>query len=74
MKKENQRSTTTVKIPDSAYSDFKMMAVKTKLNLQDLVERSVFLYLTDNSYRYKIHQTIETEYTGSDIMRAIGKS
>lgn len=71
---KTKRATTTVKIPDNAYSDFKMMAIRTKLNLQDLVERSMFLYLTDSNYRYKIHQTIETAYTGSEIMRGIGKS
>ena len=73
MKEKTQKSTTTVKIPDNAYSDFKMMSIRTKLNLQDLVERSVYLYLTDTNYRFKIHQTLETEYTGSDLMRTIGK-
>jgi|LakMenEpi03Aug12_release.lakeMendotaPanAssembly.Ray.scaffolds.fasta_scaffold1070812_2 hypothetical protein len=72
-KKLTRRSATTVKIPDDAYSDFKVMAVKTSLNLQELVERSMFLYLTDSNYRYKIHQTIQTSYTGSDLINSIGK-
>jgi hypothetical protein len=71
MQNKADRTTTTIKLYENAYADFKIMTVKTKLNLQDLVERSVYLYLTDSNYRYKIHQTIETEYTGSDMIRAI---
>ena len=71
MQNKADRTTTTIKLYENSYADFKIMTVKTKLNLQDLVERSVYLYLTDSNYRYKIHQTIETDYTGSDIIRAI---
>lgn len=73
MQSKSQRTTTTIKLYENSYADFKIMAVKTKLNLQELVERSVFLYLTDTNYRYKIHQTINMEYTGSDLLNAIGK-
>lgn len=73
MQSKSQRTTTTIKLYENSYADFKIMAVKTKLNLQELVERSVFLYLTDTNYRYKIHQTINLEYTGSDLLNAIGK-
>jgi len=73
MQNKADRTTTTIKLYENAYSDFKVMAIKTKLNLQELVERSVFLYLTDTSYRYKIHQTLDSEYTGSDMLNAIGK-
>jgi hypothetical protein len=73
MQSKSQRTTTTIKLYENSYADFKIMAVKTKFNLQELVERSVFLYLTDTNYRYKIHQTIDLEYTGSDLLNAIGK-
>lgn len=73
MQSKSQRTTTTIKLYENSYADFKIMAVKTKLNLQELVERSVFLYLTDTNYRYKIHQTINLDYTGSDLLNAIGK-
>jgi hypothetical protein len=68
-----KRTTTTIKVYEDAYSDFKVMAVKTKLNFQDLVERSMYLYLTDTDYRYKIHQTFNTNYTGSELINAITK-
>lgn len=64
-------STTTVKIPEKMYQDYKIMNVRTNINLQDLVHRSMYLYLTDSDFRYKIHQTYSTYYTGSDIMNAI---
>lgn len=64
-------STTTVKIPEKMYQDYKIMNVRTDMNLQDLVHRSMYLYLTDADFRYKIHQTYSTYYTGSDIMNAI---
>jgi hypothetical protein len=68
-----KRTTTTIKVYEDAYSDFRVMAVKTKLNFQDLVERSMYLYLTDTDYRYKIHQTFNTNYTGSELINAITK-
>jgi hypothetical protein len=68
-----KRMTTTIKVYEDAYSDFRVMAVKTKLNFQDLVERSMYLYLTDTDYRYKIHQTFNTNYTGSELINAITK-
>jgi hypothetical protein len=70
---KKKRTTTTIKVYEDAYSDFRVMAVKTKLNFQDLVERSMYLYLTDTDYRYKIHQTFNTNYTGSELINAITK-
>jgi len=70
---ENKFATTTVKMPEKMYQDFKIMGVRTSINFQDLVNRSMFLYMTDSDYRYKIHQTYNTHYTGSDLLNAIGK-
>jgi hypothetical protein len=70
---EKKFSTTTVKIPEKMYQDYKIMNVRTDMNLQDLVHRSMYLYLTDSDFRYKIHQTYSTYYTGSDILNAINK-
>lgn len=66
-----KRVITSVKIPDNLYEDFKIVNVRTKMNLQDLVERSIFLYLTDSSYRQMVHNHYSTYYTGSDILNAI---
>lgn len=68
---DKKYSTTTVKIPEKMYQDYKIVNVKTNMNFQDLVHRSMYLYLTDSNFRYKIHQTYSTYYTGSDIINAI---
>ena len=66
-----KRIITSVKIPDNLYEDFKIVNVRTKMNLQDLVERSIFLYLTESEYRQTMHNQFNTHYTGSDILNAI---
>jgi hypothetical protein len=68
---DKKYSTTTVKIPEKMYQDYKIMNVRTNINFQDLVHRSMYLYLTDSEFRFKIHQTYSTYYTGSDVMNAI---
>jgi hypothetical protein len=66
---KTKRSVTSVKIPNVLYEDFKIMAVRTKMNLQDIVERTLYLYLTDNEHRMKIHETYSTYYTGSSLLK-----
>lgn len=66
---KSKRVITSVKIPDVLYEDFKMMSVRTKISLQDIVERTMFLYLTNNEYRMKMHETYSTYYTGSNILK-----
>jgi hypothetical protein len=66
-----KRIITSVKIPDNLYEDFKIINVRTKMNLQDLVERTIFLYLTEGNFRETIHSQFNTYYTGSDILNAI---
>lgn len=68
-----KRIITSVKIPDNLYEDFKMMNVKTKMNLQDLVERSIYMYLTKTDFRKLIHEQYSTYYTGSEILNNITK-
>jgi len=68
MEKSNKRIITSVKIPDVLYEDFKVMSVRTKMNLQDIVERTIYLYLTNNDYRMKLHETYSTYYTGSCLL------
>ena len=66
-----KRIITSVKIPDNLYDDFKIMNIRTKMNLQDLVERTIFLYLTEASFRETVHNQYNTHYTGSSILNAI---
>jgi len=71
MVNKTKRVITSVKIPQTLYEDFKVTCVKTKFGLQDIVERSMFMYLTDPKFRQTIHEQYNTYYTGSSIIEAI---
>ena len=66
-----KRVITSVKIPETLYEDFKVTSIKTKMNLQDIVERAMFMYLTDSDFRKNIHEQYNTYYTGSTLIEAI---
>jgi hypothetical protein len=66
-----KRVITSVKIPESLYEDFKIASVRSKMNLQDIVERTMFMYLTDSKFRQNIHEQYNTYYTGSSLIEAI---
>jgi len=68
---KTKRVITSVKIPETLYDDFKITSIKSKMNLQDIVERSIFMYLTDSKYRQIIHEQYNTYYTGSNLIDAI---
>jgi len=56
---------TSVKIPEDLFEQFKIACVKYKFSVQKLTERSMYLYLTDEEYRKQIHNTLDTQFTGS---------
>lgn len=60
-----KKTTTSLKLPETLYEDFKVTCIKSKMNLQQVVERTLFLYMTDAEYRNKIYNQINTHYTGS---------
>jgi hypothetical protein len=66
-----KRVITSVKIPQTLYEDFKVTSVKTKLGLQDIVERAMFMYLTNSTFRQSVHEQYNTHYTGSSLIDAI---
>ena len=55
----------SVKIPEDLFEQFKIACVKYKFSVQKLTERSMYLYLTDEEYRKNIHNTLDTQFTGS---------
>lgn len=71
MKHTVKRTITSVKIPENLYEDFKIMSIRSKINLQEIVERSIYMYITDSDFRQKIHERYSTYYTGSSIVDAI---
>jgi hypothetical protein len=71
MVNKSKRVITSVKIPQTLYEDFKVTSVKTKMSLQDIVERAMFMYLTDSGFRQSVHEQYNTYYTGSTLIDAI---
>lgn len=71
MTDNTKRVMTSVKIPQTLYEDFKTASIRTRLQLQDIVERSIFLYLTDPDFRMDIHKQYSTYYTGSNIIEIL---
>lgn len=49
---------TSVKVKDDLFEEFKILTIRTKFSLQKLVDRSMFLYLTDEVYRKQIHNQL----------------
>jgi hypothetical protein len=47
-------SITTVRVDKNLYDSFKITNVKTKFYLQDLVNRSMYLYLNDPDFKKRI--------------------
>ena len=68
---KTKRVITSVKIPETLYEDFKITSIRTKMNLQDIVERTMSMYLTDSGFRAKMHEQYNTYYTGSSLINAI---
>jgi hypothetical protein len=60
-----KKATTSLKIPETLYEDFKVTCVRSKMSLQDVVERSLYLYMTDNDFRKTIYNQVNVYYTGS---------
>jgi len=58
---------TTVKLLQNVYTDFKIRAFQTNFSLQKLVNRSVYLYVTDEKYRDMIHSVKNLQVSGSNF-------
>ena len=58
---------TSVKILKSLYDSFKLATVNTKMTLQKITNRSVYLYMNDDEYRDKIETTDELTISGSNL-------
>jgi len=56
---------TSVKIPEDLFEQFKIACVRYKFSVQKLTERSMFLYLTNEEFRKQLHNTLDTQFSGS---------
>lgn len=55
MNSKEKLQLTSVKVHRHLFDEFKIETVKTKFSLQKLADRSLYLYLTDEDFRKKIH-------------------
>ena len=46
---------TSVKVEEDLLQEFKEQCVRHKFSLQKLVDRAIFLYLTEDSFKQKLH-------------------
>jgi hypothetical protein len=49
------RQLTSVKVTPELFKEFKEQCLRDKFSLQKLVDRALFLYLTEEEFRNKIH-------------------
>lgn len=54
MKKDEKL--TSVKITQPHFDKYKMSCLENNFSLKKLVDRSIFLYLTDEEFRKKLHK------------------
>ena len=52
---EKNQVLTSVKIDTDLFDKFKIECIKRKFSFQNLSERAIHLYLTDEDFRKKIH-------------------
>ena len=58
---------TSVKILNSLYESFKSVTVNTKMSLQKITNRSVYLYIHDKEFKDKINSSDYLQVSGSNL-------
>ena len=53
---------TTVRLQDDLFNAFKSEAVKNKITMRNLLERAMFLYLTEESFKKTINNQLNSRY------------
>ena len=56
---------TTVRLQDKLFEDFKIEAVRNKITMRNLLERAMFLYMTDESFKRIVNNQLNVVYSGS---------
>jgi len=51
-----QEKLTSVKITQPLFDKFKMACLEDNFSFKKLADRAIFLYLTDNDFRQKVHK------------------
>lgn len=54
---------TTVRLQDELFEAFKQEGPKNKITMRNLLERAMFLYLTDEEFKRTINNQLNARYT-----------
>lgn len=63
----NKRVSTTVKVEETLYNEFKVLGVRHKLTLQGIAEKAIYLYVNNNEFREIINSFIFPTTSGSEF-------
>tara|TARA_Y100001963_G_C6495154_1_gene315253 strand:- start:216 stop:419 length:204 start_codon:yes stop_codon:yes gene_type:complete len=58
---------TSVKIIKDLYNSFRHISIDKNINLQKLVNRTIFLYNTDEKFQKKLDETDDMKISGSSF-------
>jgi hypothetical protein len=64
---ETKTKLTSVKIVNDLYSKFKHLSLDEELNLQQLVNRTILLYIEDEEFRKQMNEYNELKISGSSF-------
>mgnify|MGYP000716136899 CR=1 FL=1 len=51
----SDKKLTSVRVEQELFEQFKIQCVRHKFSFQKLADRAIFLYLTDDRFREKVH-------------------
>jgi hypothetical protein len=54
----DNRKLTSVRVGSDLFQEFKEQCVRDKFSLQKLVDRAIFLYITDKEFKKKIESQV----------------
>jgi len=52
----SEKKLTSVRVEQELFEQFKIQCVRHKFSFQKLADRAIFLYLTDDRFREKLHK------------------
>jgi hypothetical protein len=59
---KKEMTLTSVKVQSDLFEEFKVATVRYKFSLQKLTERSIHLYLTDETFRRQVHNHTDIDF------------
>jgi len=60
---DDKQHLTSARVDKEVFEEFRVQTIRTKFSLQKLVDRAMFLYITDEEFRKLMHSTSITPKT-----------